>query len=143
MATKKNANLPSGFDNVEIPVFTLTLADKTEDGTAIKNPIDSIEGYYCGNRQANTSKGESLIHRFVDKSGKEVTDVWGNAALDRQLAMIKIGTRVYAAPTGEIVKSSRGRDVKKFMVGAKAGDVLSSEMLENARSTMGDESAAF
>jgi hypothetical protein len=145
MATKETtkaatpAQIPEGFAKVDQVVHSLTLGDVTEKGEAIKHPMRSVTGYFCGSRHVTTNLGDSMIHRFaLDAKAEKIVDVWGNAALDRQLATIKHGTMCFAAPSGEVVKSAKKNDVKLFNVAIDANDRLKPEALDVARASMGD-----
>jgi hypothetical protein len=113
MARKtKNGTLPAGF--VEVGGQTISLGIG-----------ESLIGVYEGARIIVQGKGkgkkkrESVIYSFNDGDGV-VTEMWGSAALDRQMAKVQTGDEVYIVRIKDAPKKNgQAFGTKLFKVGVK------------------------
>lgn len=94
------------FQKVRVLDSDVTISLGKLNATTGKTDPKSIEGYYLGFKNVETSFGETKLHHFETQSG--VVAVWGAHKLDSGLSQVSIGNMVRAEFTG-LGKASKGR----------------------------------
>jgi hypothetical protein len=97
-----------------------------------QDKLQSIEGYYLGNREVKTANGDSIIHVF--KTPKGNVGIWGTAKLNSNLGTEDLGVFQSITYKGK-VRIAGGKTQHTYRFQSDSDDTIEVAQLSKGSST--------